>query len=49
MTDVCTCDFDPEYHLDINIMRDVGHDARCRNEPEPNVGLCTPCLFGCAP
>lgn len=53
----CTCDWDPEFHRDLNARR--GHtDAgdRCTNTVDPEgftagqtPPICTPCVFGCPP
>lgn len=44
----CKCRYDLAYHAEFNPSR--GHkDDRCHNEADPDAGLCTPCLFGCAP
>jgi hypothetical protein len=45
----CGCDFDPAYHREFNEGRSGSRSPKCFNPADPDTGLCTPCLFGCAP
>ena len=51
----CQCDWDPEYHRDLNVRRNKADQGdRCTNAVDPSgfggdTGICTACIFGCAP
>ncbi len=57
ITRPCQCDFDPDYHRDLNVRRGKQREgARCTNVVSPHdMGwngsprYCTACLFGCCP
>lgn len=49
------CDWDPEYHRDLNVRRGkADQGARCTNPVYADAfggdsGICVACLFGCPP
>lgn len=51
----CQCDWDPEFHRDLDVRRGKAEQgSTCTNEVYEDAfgddsGICTACLFGCAP